>query len=243
VLVGIMALSWRFLHTAIPSAVRTATPRYERREWWKVANSFMLTSVAQIILSQNSDIVLIGSMLGTTEAALYGVCAQLTFFIGFGALAVGVIAAPMIAELYGKGDHATLRRMVSTVAWVNTLATIPGLVLLIVFGKLLLSGFGSGFVEAYPVLMVLTGIATFGIVFAGIGGFILNMTDHHRASATIVVGSAALNITLSLLMIPRFGLLGAAWASTIAGVVKCVVLVIYIQRKLNINPLPTWPLR
>jgi O-antigen/teichoic acid export membrane protein len=240
VLTGVMALSWYYLRLATPPEVHATPARYEVREWWKVASSFMLTSAAQMALSQSSDIVLVGSIVGTSAAAVYGACGQLTLFIGFGATAVAVIAAPMIAELYGRGDHAKLRRMISMIAWVNTLATIPGVILLVVFGRLLLRGWGPEFVEGYPVLMVLTGSATFFNITAGIGGYILNMTDHHRVSAYIVVASALVNIALALLLIPEFGLLGAAWATTMANVVKCIVLVVFIQRKLDINPLPSW---
>jgi O-antigen/teichoic acid export membrane protein len=241
VLAGTLAVSGMFLRSAIPSVARDATPRYEVREWWKVATSFMFISASGIVLSQNSDVVLVGSLVGTRAAALYGVCTQLTSFIGFGSVAIAVIAMPMVAELFGKGDLGTLRRMVSVIAWVNVLATIPGLVLLVVFGRWLLQGYGSEFVEAYPVLVVLAASQAFGImVGGGLGGFLLNMTDHHRTGAAIIGGSALLNIVLSLLLIPRYGLLGAAAATSAAVVVKAVVVTVFVQRKLQINPLPAW---
>ena len=49
-----------------------------------------------------------------------------------------------------------------------------------------------------------------------------------------------LNIILNLVLVPRFGIVGAALATTISMVVWNVLLVIAVRKKLGVNSLVQW---
>ena len=75
--------------------------------------------------------------------------------------------------------------------------------------------FGAEFREGYPLLFILV----IGVVLrSGVGPAesLLNMTGHQNICAGIFGAALAVNISLNLVLIPTYGLMGAAYASAIA---------------------------
>jgi O-antigen/teichoic acid export membrane protein len=88
-------------------------------------------------------------------------------------------------------------------------------VFLLLAGPGLLEWFGAE--EASPALRILL----IGAAFNAISGPVLtlmNMTGAERRARDIVAVSAVLNLGLNVLWIPRFGIVGAAWATTLSTV-------------------------
>jgi O-antigen/teichoic acid export membrane protein len=69
----------------------------------------------------------------------------------------------------------------------------------------------------------------------GLAGFLLTMTAHEREAAWIIGGTAVLNITLAIILTPRYGAVGTASATLIAVLVRAVVLRRYISRTMSLR--------
>jgi Na+-driven multidrug efflux pump len=69
----------------------------------------------------------------------------------------------------------------------------------------------------------------------GLPDILLNMTGNESYTAMISAISVTLNVVLNALLIPIWGIEGAATATTISIVFSAILNLIVVQRKLGIN--------
>ena len=94
--------------------------------------------------------------------------------------------------------------------------------------------FGPQFVEGYPVMLILV----VGFLFRSAMGpaeFLLNMLGQQTACAAVLVTTAILNIALNLLLIPAFGLIGAAAATSASLVTAALLNYIAVSWRLGLD--------
>jgi O-antigen/teichoic acid export membrane protein len=132
------------------------------------------------------------------------------------------------------GDSEKLARFVAdTVRWTfwPSLALAIGL---LVVGRPLLSLFGPGFSDGYPLIFVLV-IGLLARAAVGPSERLLNMVGQQRACAMIYACAFATNLALCLVLIPRFGVIGAAAATATATVVESTLLFVVTRRRLGLH--------
>ena len=238
-----LGVSTWFLRRQTPSAARSAVPAYEMSEWVRAGAWFVFIDVFQLAISQQSDVLVVGTMVSTTDAAHYGAASQLATLVHFGATAVIFMAAPMIAGLHAKGEQRALQRLLGTAALVNLALSLPIVLLLAVGGRYLLGWYGPEFVAGYTVLLLL---ATSQLVaaFAGtMAGTLMSMTGRQAHAAWIVAASAVLNLALAIPLTRQFGLVGTATATLCATTMRSITLALYIRKQLGLSLLPVLPRR
>jgi O-antigen/teichoic acid export membrane protein len=140
----------------------------------------------------------------------------------------------MIASAYHRRALGELGRLASLTAKIGLAFAIVAAIGLVVAGPLLLSLFGGEFTAAYPVLVVL--IAG-GLVnaFTGVVAYLLTLTGHEVQALVTFALALAANIILNLLLIPHWGPVGAAAASTSSTILWNVAMVVYVRRRLGID--------
>ena len=94
----------------------------------------------------------------------------------------------------------------------SALVTLPVLLGLVFFGHHILRLYGPTFDAAYPVLMVLAAASAWVSLVGSLAGFLLTMTDYQREAARIIGASAALNLVLTLILTPMFGMISRSIA-------------------------------
>ena len=232
VVVGVQS---RGLIRAVPREAVSALPRYETSEWLRVSLPLLLVAGSLIVLNQ-ADILMIGMFLGPKEAGIYTAATKTAALVSFVLVAVNAIAAPMISELHTKGDREKLQEMVSAAArwmfWPSLGATL-GLVL---FGGAVLGFFGPEFTEGYWALVLL---ALGQLVNASVGpvGYLMSLTGHQDLSARVYGLNALVNVGLNALLIPIWGLVGAAVATMATMILWNVWLYGLVCRLLGIRSL------
>lgn len=217
----------------LPTGLRGVAARYETKLWITTAGPLLLISAAQALLI-STDTLMLGSMRGTREAGLYSVAAQLVTVITLGISASNGIVAPMIAELNSKGDRAGLQRLLSLSARGVLLYALPVVAGLALVGRPLLGIYGREFEASYLPMMVLA-VGQLGIVAFGSVGFLLTMSGHERIASATIVGSALLNIALNLVLIPRYGAIGASTATAIATTARSAALTLWAKYRLGMT--------
>lgn len=204
------------------------------REW--IATSLPLAAVTAIRMTMSRvDILLVGALLGTSAAGIYAAPAQMSILITFGLAAVNMIAAPLFAELRVRGEADELQRVVTLGARGAFLFSAMAGAGLILFGPFLLDLYGPEFAAGYPPLVILVLSQVCGSA-GGPVGFLLSMTGNERLAAWLTAGVGLLNLVLNLLLIPQFGLIGAAAATGIANVVWTAALALAVRRRLGVRP-------
>ena len=227
-----------FLRRARPMESRTVLPAYETRLWLHTASGLIVISGAQLVLGTQMDVVVVGSLLGATDAGLYQVASQLATIGSLGVTAIIYTALAMIADLHAQGRRAELQRVVTLLSRANVAVSIVVVAVLVVGGTAILSWFGPSFPAAYPVLLVLSSASFIGSTVGILAGFLLTLTGHQRQAATVVVGSAILNLTLSLFATRAWGAIGTASATAFAAFLRSGVLALYCWKLLGIRLTP-----
>jgi O-antigen/teichoic acid export membrane protein len=151
----------------------------------------------------------------------------------FGLGIVNFLILPNIAGMHARGDRIGLQHLVTKAARIVSLMAAAGLAILLFAGHPLLSlMFGAEFTEAYMALIILAFGQLVNALFGPVA-LVLNMTGHERLTLIGVLVAVGVNVLLNLLLIPRFGMEGAACASAAALITWNVVLAIILRRRVG----------
>ncbi len=178
------------------------------RMFWAFTLPRAAASVAQIVL-QRLDIVLVAVMRGATTAAIYTAA---TRFLVVGQFVNQAISAPVQPELSsslaaGRWEQARELYRAST-SWL-VLLSWPLFGLATVFAPTYLSLFGHGYRDGRSVVMIL---AVAMIVASGVGlvDSVIIMAGRTRWNLWTTLAAVTINVGGDLVLIPRYGLVGAA---------------------------------
>lgn len=227
------ALSFASLRRAVPEPARTAAPAGEPREWLRVALPLLAVN-ALLVVQERADVLAVGSLLGPAEAGIYGAASRVASLIAFGLTAVNAWAAPLVSDLHARGDRAGLERLVRLAARAIFVVTLPLCVGVALFGRQVLAAFGPEFQVAHGALVLLAGSQLVNAL-AGPVGFLMTMTGRQDTAARILAVHTALGIVLCLVLVPRWGILGAAAATTATRVSWNVVMATAVWRTLRLR--------
>lgn len=218
---------------ALPAEARTATPVFRTRAWMRVSLPLLLVSGMRQLLNQ-TDVLLVGLLLGSTEAGVYFIAARMTQLISFGLVAGNAVAAPLISESHTEGRLEKLQRLVTLASWGSTLSAGGLALALFVLREPVLALFGKAFVAGGPVLLIL---ALGQVVNAATGpvGQLLNMTGHQDANARILGWITAANLLLSYPAILLAGSAGAAVVTSTLVAVKNLWTWAVVRQVLGVN--------
>ena len=223
-----------FCKSVIPKCLKVCESEYRISEWNKLGLTFLLLSGFQLLLMQ-TDIIMLGSYVSTKEAGLYAAAAKLVKLVTFGLFAINTVAVPIISQCYALKQKTELQGIITLAAKGGLLYALPVSLMMVVFGGKLLSLYGAAFMVGYIPLLILVGGRVIDSM-TGLVGYLMMMTNHHKAAIKIFGSTVVLNIILNMLLIPGYGMKGAAIATTLSMITWNFISVIYVRRKLGINP-------
>jgi O-antigen/teichoic acid export membrane protein len=194
---------------------------------------FVLIAVARTAM-QYVDVLMVGAIHGPDEVAAYSVAARLCGMVAFGAATAAPVLQPYVSRFFATGCLDSIRRTVSLVTLAVGAFTVMTSLFLLFFGDLVLSLFGRGFKDAYFPMVILV----FGQVIntsCGFNGVLLSMTGHQGLASKGLWLGAGVNIVLNAALVPSFGALGAATATTISMALWNLILVYFVRKELGMN--------
>ena len=155
--------------------------------------------------------LVLGGLSSITGVGLFSVASQITDISGRFSSSINVSAKPVVAQLHDQGDMKQLGQLYQTSNKWAVLVQLPIVLLMVIYPAALLSIFGKSYLQAAPALVVLA-ITDLVQVGTGMGGVILDMTGHTRLKLLNSILRLGLYLGLDLLLIPRWGIMGAATA-------------------------------
>lgn len=207
--------------------------RYDFARWLKTAAPLLVIYACDLTL-QNADVLILSAYLSPAEVGMYFAAAKTMSLIMFVHYAVGSAVANRFSALNARGDREALKTFVKdAVNWTFWPSLAAALVLL-ALGKPLLWLFSPQFTEAYPVMLVLV----FGfLVRASMGPaeFLLNMLGEQLLCAAVLVVAALLNVALNFALVPRYGMMGAAIATSASLTIAALMNFIVARRRLELE--------
>lgn len=186
------------------------------------------------------DRLMIGALASTTEVGIYQAASQLAMVPNMILASVMIAFEVAAARYYAAGDMQSLWSSYQSLARWSGHLLLPILALLIVAPGLVIALlFGRAYADAGLSLAILS-FGQFLRAASGPVGVLLAMTGHERLALRISVASLVANVGLNAVLIPAFGIEGAAAASALAN--TGIALAGLVAARAH-GHLPPWPLR
>ena len=182
------------------------------------------------------DIIMVGYFLMATDVGYYSVALALSQFFWFIPLSIQRITYPFTAQYWNEEDHEMLKKMLSKVMKISTLILLlVGLVITFFAGDIIFILFGEGFTYAIiPLFILLIGAIIRGCICQPIGGS-LTAINRPDLPLKISIFMISVNMLLNILLIPKFGIIGAAIATSISLSGGAVIFLWLTVKKLSLK--------
>jgi O-antigen/teichoic acid export membrane protein len=229
------ALALYYLRRIFPNLLnQQIRPKFESRALFEASGPMIVANFSQHI---NAWIALL--VLGIFEpirvVGIFDVASRTAALSTLVLFAFSGIFSPMISNLYQRGllqNLANLYKDVSCWAFTGALAFFLMTALL---ARDFMVVFGERFVPGWPVLVAIAAAQLFNSS-VGPTARALAMTGHQRIVMFATIGSSAAALALNLLLVPVFGILGAAVATAAALILMNVVTLLFVHRLLGFWP-------
>jgi O-antigen/teichoic acid export membrane protein len=198
-----------------------------------LATSFpMMLSGSLFLLMGWVDTFMIGMYRDISEVGVYSVALKVSALTSIILISINSISAPKFAEMWGKGDLNGLKIVTRYSTKLIFWGALPILLFILLFPGLILKVFGVQFELAITALVLLS-LGQFINSISGSVNYLLNMTGHEKVVLNNITVALLINIVLNYILIPLYGIDGAALASLMSMAYWNFAGVIYIKYKLG----------
>ena len=188
------------------------------------------------MINLQADIVFLGYFLTATNVGYYSAATGLSKFFLVVPQAIQTVSYPATSEYRTKKNILGLQKMLDKSMKYSALVLMPaGLALGFFAEDIVTRIYGQGFQQsALPLQILLIGTVIFGVACTSIGGTLagMNRPDLSLKAAGI---SAAANVILNVMLIPKFGIVGAAIATCTSLIIMTLMFDFMTIRTLSIK--------
>ena len=201
---------------------------------WRVASAPLLILAAFTTLINDLNLALLGTMISKSDLAAFGVCLKLAILVDFAIWLIHQLVAPDISDALARKQTSLIDAAVTRANIAAIVTTLGATVGVVFFGRYILAAFGAGFVHAYPILLTL--VAT-QIIRAVFGPSVLTLVSAGAQKSVVLVFSATIVFLAlgNLVLVPMFGLAGAAAAFAVMTGFWTTSLAIVLKRKTGLR--------
>ncbi len=209
---------------------------YNVREWLGFSAPNFLTNIVDIALDA-IDTLLLG-YFGISKAGIgqYSAAIKISGFIAMPLTSLNAMFSPTIAELHSQQEQQKLAAMFQVVTqWAITFS-LPLFCISALFSTALLEMLsGKDFIAAWP-LLIAFGLGGMANAATGSVGFMLLMTGHQKLSFINSLAAVVINLTLGVLLTPRYGAMGTAISTGLATATVNIMRLLQVHFLLHIQP-------
>jgi O-antigen/teichoic acid export membrane protein len=215
---------------------RSGRVRLQLREGWRILRSSAIWAVSRLLrtLIFTFAVVLLGVMLGEWEVGIYTAAYRVCFLLLAISYATQNSYLPAFTRASGEAPERLTEVATRSLQLALTLALPLVVGGILVAGPLLGTLFGAEYVE---------GTLAFQLLLVSIGLIFVNSTIHNvllvrdrlKQEMRIIAFAAAANVVANVILIPRYGIVGAATATVLAELI-IVVLGFVAIRRLGVRP-------
>jgi len=232
-LAGTIFAVW-LLRSVCPNILVPARDRWALRSM--IGFSWPQTLSQSLYLATLWTDTLVLAHYGTAhQVGVYGLVIALLAPVSQLTVAVSQAFTPRIAGTHARGDRAAMAQMLRRVSYWNLAVALPILGTMAVLREPLLSLFGRGY-EAGATPLALLAIGALVLNAAGPLNAVINLSGHPRVTLfdnALVFGA---NLVLCLILVPRYGMAGAATSTLVALCSVTLIQVGQVARLFRIHP-------
>lgn len=206
-------------------------------------SSLPLFWVASLGLAMNwTASIALGIWCTTADVGIFNVASRTAMLTSSILVAVNSIAGPKFAELHRQKDIQALGSLARNSVKLMILVSLPIFLTFILFPDWIMGLYGTGFAEHSAVLVILA-VGQIVNICTGSVGSLLTMSGNERLVKNNVAFVAFLNITLNLVLVPHYGVVGAGLATGISLIAQNLIAAYLVHRRLGICTIPILRMR
>lgn len=172
----------------------------------------LLATGLMTLLSTRLDVMMLGWLSDAEAAGHYRFASQLAVLPLMIATTVQAIVSPSISRYHSEHRLHELKPLLAKLALGAGCAAIAVSIAVVAFFSALLPVIGSSFADARdPLVILLVAYGMMAVMYSGLP--LLTMTGHAVDVAWANAWAIACNVILNILLIPRFGASGTAFAT------------------------------
>lgn len=205
------------------------------RNAWIRASIVLGVATSLQMLNSNIDVLMLGALREAADVGIYRSASNVTSYLLFGIMSVTVVIMPQVIPLLEEEDRENLRRLLRRASGLMLGVTVIGALAILVLGRFIFGTlFGPDFLPAYTAALCLS-LGPLVIAFAGPVSMLLNMSGEETWTAVSSALSLAINVVANLVLIPRFGMIGAAIATVVSTVVWNAAMYFVVWRRIGVR--------
>ncbi|OYX68296.1 MAG: polysaccharide biosynthesis protein [Rhizobiales bacterium 32-66-11] len=175
---------------------------------WRTAFPLGVVEVVQVSLN-SIPVLVLGVFASASDVGAFSVANRISMLIWVVIISIGTIAAPSFAALHRRGEWDALRTLNRRVRAVVALCGIPVIAAMMIFPAQVLHLIGPGF-ESASTALVIMGVGQLVNCLLPCQDIVLAMTGHGGVLRWLNTAQLATCCLLGAVLIPLFGMTGAA---------------------------------
>ena len=220
ILATLLFISFGHIFKLISSQIKLFSPisaqnnQSPYKTWIVISFPMMLVISVQFLIIR-SDILMLGFLTDVDSVGVYSAGAKIAQAATMGMMILNILFSPKASELYHQKNHKDLRKLYFKTLIQQAGITLILVLVLLIFSQKIVQFLGSDYNEAIQVIYILL----FGYAINCLWGpipFLMIMTRYEYEAMWLTFGAALANIILNILLIPTFGIIGAAISTIIA---------------------------
>jgi O-antigen/teichoic acid export membrane protein len=235
-IIGMPFLAFYFLEKKVFSVFNTKVKAVSvDKELFFFSFPLIFAGIAGLITSW-TDTLMLGYFCTSSEVGIYNVAMPTANLLGIVLSAFGIIFMPVVTELYARNKEEDLRNAYSSVTkWIFTIV-LPGFLLMSLFSVSIIKiMFGLEYVDGATALSILA-FSYFVSAIVGLAGSILTTYGKTKIVMGCSFVGACSNVLFNLILIPIFGVNGAAIATGSSIVLMCFLYLFFVYRIARMQP-------
>jgi O-antigen/teichoic acid export membrane protein len=229
-----LACAVALFRRSLPRPVREAAPTRRVDAWSRSVLPLVAVSGLYAVSGQVPVLVL-GALGGAEEAGVLAVAKRLADLVVLPTLAASATLAPTLAGQWATRDTSGFQRTLTTFTRGVAGVAVPLAIVLVLLRRPLLEAFGAPFGAGAGALALLCAGQVVSVMVGSVN-LALVVADQERVAALAAAAHVALNAGLCALLVPRWGVEGAAAAATVSLVAWNLLLAARVRRLLGIRP-------
>jgi len=242
-LLGILALfllSYFYCRHAIPEIFVKPKVSYRlkkviRKDVFRYSLPFIFSGIIYEIFV-NLDSFVIGYFKGATDVGYYNVAILLASFLAIAPTLFTKLFFPLITKEFSLKNFGSIKILSKQVEKWVLIINLPLCLLIILFpGAVINLLFGSEYIAAEISLRIL-GIGMFFYSLTTVLENLISMIGKSKVLMTNIFIAAVLNLVLNVLLVPRYGMAGAAFSTMLMYFILGIILFFQVKNYTKIIP-------
>lgn len=209
-----------------------ATPPDPLPPLWTTARPLFVVELVQVSLL-SLPVLALGAFADPVAVSAFSIVSRMTMMINTILVSIATIASPAFARYHRRGEYAQLRHTANQARFLAMAVCLPIIAIMVIFPHTLLSLLGHDFAShAAVAAMIVLCAGQLVNVFLPTEDMMLTMTGHGRTLRALNLQQIAVCCLLGAVLIPLFGLIGAAVLSAVVLIQGRVSFALAVRRVL-----------